>query len=295
MAFEPKYTVTPRIQRQLVAIERTRGFLDAVRLDDDWLAEVRHTVRIRDALSSLQIEGNSLTFETAFALARERPERALRDSEKEFLNYLTAFDTIDGLRGERDYPLRPSDLRGIHRMLVDGVRGGERYAGHFRRESVAVGDVGDEGTIIHHQPPEWHEVESHLEDLLEWVEGAKRKPTKAQMAKGVVDTWTHPVLVAGILQHRLVWTHPFLDGNGRSARMFTAMLMYQRGYDFKYLFDLSSYYNYDRDKYYEALRTADATEDYTAWLEYFIGGFSRQMMAVKSKAVKAFKSVHDDS
>ena len=290
--FSPQYTLTPRLQRQLLAVERTRGFLDAVRLNDDWLAEVRYTTRVKDALSSVQIEGNSLTFESAFELSRNRPQRELRDSEREFLNYLEAFDAIDGLQGQRDYPLRPNDLRSIHRILVDGVRGGQRYAGEFRREEVAVGDRSADGeVVVHHQPPAWTDVEPQRQSLLEWVEAAKTKPTPKQVAKGTLDTWAHPVLVAGLLQHRLVWIHPFVDGNGRSARMFTVTLLYQRGYDFKYLFDLSSYYNRDRDKYYEALRTADVTGDYTAWLEYFVGGFSWQMTAVRETARKAFESL----
>ena len=98
--------------------------------------------------------------------------------------------------------------------------------------------------------------------------------------------WIHPVILAGIAQHRLVWIHPFMDGNGRSARMFTTMLLYQRKYDFKYLFDLSTYYNEDRDEYYRALRTADATGDYTEWLLYFLGGFSREMVRIKLKVIE---------
>jgi len=92
------------------------------------------------------------------------------------------------------------------------------------------------------------------------------------------------VLVAGIVQHRLVWIHPFVDGNGRSARMFSTLLLHQRGYDFQYLFNLSDYYNRNRDKYYQALRTADETGDYTRWLEYFCGGFSLQMFRIRKQA-----------
>ena len=273
-------------------MERTRGFLDAVRLHDRWLAEVRDRVRVRDALSSVQIEGNSLTMESAFALSRDRPERTLSESEQEFLNYLDAFETIDDLRGQRDYRLRAMDLRALHHVLVNGVRGGERHAGEFRREPVAVGDVASDGTeLIHHQPPPWHDIDPEVSALLEWVDRAKHKATKAELGRGEPDPWTHPVLVAGILQHRLVWIHPFVDGNGRSARMFTTKLLYQRGYDFKYLFDLSTYYNRDRDKYYAALRTADQEGDYTGWLEYFVGGFSWQMMGIKANATKAFAAL----
>ncbi len=267
MTFDPTFRLTPRIQRQLVATDMTRGFLDAVRLQDDWAGQMRQDVRIKDALASVQIEGSSLTLEAAFALT-ERPPPTLRDSEREFLNYLRAFEQLDDLRNARDYPVRSGDLRNLHRMLVQGVRGGDRYAGELRRESVAVGDIVDGETVVHHQPPPWGDVADHLSDLFEWIERVKKK------SKGDDDPWLHPVLVAGIAQQRLVWIHPFVDGNGRTARMLTTLLLFQRGYDFKYLFNLSAYYNGDRDQYYEALRTADRSGDFTEWLIYFAGGLS---------------------
>ena len=178
-------------------------------------------------------------------------------------------------------------------VTVEDVRT-MRYAGKTRREAVAVGDRDGDTVIVHHQPPPWAEVDDHLRDLLAWLVEAKAKPTPAQIARGVADTWVHPVLVAGIAQHRFVWVHPFLDGNGRTARMFTTLLLYQRGYDFKYLFNLSDYYNRQRDKYYEALRTSDRTGDYTAWLEYFCGGLALQMYRVREKAKKVAAGISEE-
>ena len=93
MSFEPTFRLTPRLQRQLVAIDMTRGFLDAVRLRDDWAGRVRHQVRVEDALASLQIEGSTLTLEAAFQIAAERDRpRDLQEAGLELLNYLGALD-----------------------------------------------------------------------------------------------------------------------------------------------------------------------------------------------------------
>ena len=278
MAFRPRYRLIPRTQRQIKAIESTAGFLEAVRLRPEWTHEMRSRTEVREALSSVQIEGNSLTLEQAFELSKELPRRELRNSEREFCNYLRAFDATDALRGERDATLTRGDLLNLHRLLLDGVRGGTRFAGEFRREEVKVGDVENGQVVIRHQPPPWSQVEMEVEELLAWIETGKAK------ADGDDDPWTHPVIQAGITQHRLVWIHPFIDGNGRTARMFTTLLLFQRGYDFKYLFELSHYYNRDRDPYYAALRTADATGDLTDWLVYFLGGFAYQMVQIKETA-----------
>ena len=282
--FEPRFTITPLIQRQLVAIERTMGFLEAVRLQGDWLHALRDEVRVGDALASVQIEGASLTRERAFTLVNNPPDTELSSSDREFLNYLAAFEAIDSLRGCKDAVLDRRDLCSLHAILVRGVRGGYTNAGRFREEPVVIGDKVEGEVVVHHDPPAHDQVEAHVDELMGWLERVKRHPRRPQLERGAEDPWVHPVLAAGIAQHRMVWIHPFLDGNGRSARMFTAMVLYQRGYDFKYLFDLSSYYNGNRDKYYDALRTADQTGDYTRWLEYFVGGFSLQMYGIRAKA-----------
>jgi Fic family protein len=285
-AFQPPFTLTPLLQRQLKAIDEARGFLEAVRLQGDWHDTLRGQRRVQDALSSVQIEGNSLTYDQAFVLAQGEPDRDLRDSEREFLNYLRAFEAIDGLCGRKEVRLTRADLLNLHRILLQGVRGGQRFSGQLRREQVSVGDRVDGEIVVHHQPPTWGEVEALVDDLFQWIDAVKQHPTRRQLTKGAEDLWLHPVLAAGIAQHRMVWIHPFVDGNGRSARMLTTMLLYLRGYDFKGLFDLSTYYEQNRDAYYEALRTADATGDYTRWLEYFTGGFAMQMFAIKAVAAK---------
>ena len=108
------------------------------------------------------------------------------------------------------------------------------------------------------------------------------------MCQYVNDGWGErtPIHFASYLMWRMNWIHPFLGGNGRTARMFTTLLLYQRGYDFKYLFELSDYYNQDRDAYYAALRSADRSGDYTQWLTYFLGGFANQMVRIEERVKK---------
>jgi len=111
-----------------------------------------------EALASVQIEGSSLTLEQAFELSKQLPRRELRNSEREFCNYLRAFDATDALRGERDAILNRGDLLNLHRLLLDGVRGGTRFSGKFRREEVKVGDFQNGEVVVHHQPPPWSQL-----------------------------------------------------------------------------------------------------------------------------------------
>lgn len=60
----------------------------------------------------------------------------------------------------------------------------------------------------------------------------------------------HPVVLAALAQHKLVYIHPFTDGNGRTARLFMSLILMQRGYPLVILL------KNDRAKYYRALEKA---------------------------------------
>jgi Fic family protein len=92
----------------------------------------------------------------------------------------------------------------------------------------------------HSMPPPPLEVPQMMTDFVAWL----RK-----------DTQIHPVIVAGIAQFQLVHIHPFVDGNGRSARLLSTLCLYRTGYYFKRLFTISEYYDRDRPAYYKALQS----------------------------------------
>ena len=81
--------------------------------------------------------------------------------------------------------------------------------------------------------------------------------------------------------------HPFIDGNGRTARVIAALILYQRGFDTKQFFCLDDYYDSDRSEYYKALRTVNPKKlDLTEWLSYFVDGVAVSITAIREKVVK---------
>jgi len=96
-----------------------------------------------------------------------------------------------------------------------------------------------------------------------------------------------PVIGAGIAHYELVRIHPFIDGNGRTARVLAALLLFLRGFDAKQFFCLDDYYDSDRPAYYRALQTVDpGTQELTAWLTYFVEGVMVSMNAVKERVIR---------
>jgi Fic family protein len=105
------------------------------------------------------------------------------------------------------------------------------------------------------------------------------------------DTRINTVLVSGIAQFQLVHIHPFIDGNGRTARLLATLVMYRGNYDFKRLFTISEFYDRDRSAYYAALQSVRGHDmDMTGWLEYYVGGLATQMEEVKTKGEQAIKA-----
>jgi Fic family protein len=95
------------------------------------------------------------------------------------------------------------------------------------------------------------------------------------------------VLVAGVSQFQFVHIHPFIDGNGRTARLLSTLILYKTGYDFKRLFTISEYYDKDRPSYYQAIQSARKNNmDMTLWLEYFVEGLQTQMKEIRQKGEK---------
>jgi len=115
--------------------------------------------------------------------------------------------------------------------------------------------------------------------------GTRGPPVDGRLGRlAAGKTGIHPVLVAGIAQFELVDIHPFLDGNGRTARLLSTLCLYRTGYDFKRLFTISEYYDRNRPPYYRALQGArEQNLDLTGWLEYFTAGLGAQLSEVQAR------------
>lgn len=97
-------------------------------------------------------------------------------------------------------------------------------------------------------------------------------------------------MVSGIAQFQLVHIHPFLDGNGRTARLLSTLCLYRKGYDFKKLFTISEYYDRNRTDYYEAIQSVCGNNmDMSAWIEYFTEGLATQLREIKQLGTEIIK------
>ena len=273
MTLSPHFTITNAITAALTKIERARGFLEAAKLSEDWIARMQLRALVLEAHHTTHIEGTQLTLEQSERLfAGQSVPEADPDDARELLNYRDAFDHVAGYLGSGE-PIAEGLIREIHSRLVRGVRGNAALPGEYRKVQNYIVDSRTGETI--YTPPPAHDVLPMMADLVAWL-GAERE--------------MNAVLVAGIAQFQLVHIHPFLDGNGRTARLLSTLCLYRTGYDFKRLFTISEYYDRDRTAYYRAIQSVrERGMDLTGWLEYFVEGLATQMREVQERGERVIR------
>src|SRR3989344_1954809 len=95
-----------------------------------------------------------------------------------------------------------------------------------------------------------------------------------------------PLILAGIFHKQFVIIHPFIDGNGRTARLATKVLLAKMGLNTFNLFSFENYYNKNVSKYFQNVGLIgnyyDLKEsaDYNSWLEYFTDGIIDELLRV---------------
>ena len=226
---------------------------------------------VRSAHSSTSIEGNKLTLEQVTKLAEGRKIMATRKDKQEVLNYLNVLERLGALVDDGKTISEKAILR-IHKQLTKDTLDDPSDSGVYRKKYVIVGNrfTGQ----VNFYPPQNDQVPLFMKEYVEWL----NSPSALE-----IDA----VIEAGIAHYEFVRIHPFVDGNGRSARVIAALLLYLRGFDTKRFFSLDDYYDADRKAYYAALGTVDKDlRDITLWLEYFVEGVAVSIEAVKERVIR---------
>ena len=267
--FEPNFKYTEKIVRNLTQIAESKAIILSSHLVPKWEVMLRREALIRSAHSSTSIEGNALSLEEVRLLAQGREIMATRKDRQEVLNYLEALEKIP-LFAKRDFFSIP-DLLELHKIVTKDTLQNPLDEGVIRNRRVYVGN-SITGEVIF-EPPPVNQVTGLLQGFFEWMNSSQTEP---------LDT----VIEAGITHYEIVRIHPFIDGNGRTARVMATLVLYKRGLDTKRFFSLDDYYDSDRRRYYDVLRSIDQNSiDITGWLEYFTEGVAISIKTVRDKVL----------
>ncbi len=169
---------------------------------------------IEEAITSSQLEGAATTRKEAQTMLRSG--RRPRDrSERMILNNYRAMEAIRELR---EQALTPELVAELHRVVSAGTLDDPGAAGRLRKPRERIRVVAADRTVLHTPPPP-ASLPRRLQRLCEFAN---------EQADGGV--FVHPVIRAILLHFMLGYDHPFVDGNGRTARALFYWSMARSGY-----------------------------------------------------------------
>ena len=168
---------------------------------------------IEEAITSSQLEGAASTREVAKEMIRSGRD-PIDKSETMILNNYRAIQLIAQYK---DRPLSTELVFEIHRAITQGTLDSEGGPNHLRQPGDGIRVYDSQNQVLHDPPP----ADALMKRMEEMCQFANDAP---------VDAFLHPVVKAIILHFWLAYDHPFVDGNGRTARALFYWSMLAQGY-----------------------------------------------------------------
>jgi Fic family protein len=196
-------------------------------------------------------------------LIRDPELRALQEAQNGLKQFKIVVEMVETfLQPDRPFKFRPSHLQALHRVALLGLSG---YAGNWRPSGIEI-----DGSK--HAPPDAFRVPELIEEMCDYVN----------------DKWNEksPLHLASYVMWKLNWIHPFTDGNGRTSRAASYLILCLKlGYLLPGKLTIPEQISADKTPYYKALEAADIAWgegriDLTAMKELLGSMLAAQLVAV---------------
>ncbi len=284
--FEPNYRITGKIAKALMGIEADRQVVATLPMTAPMLDSLRRTARLLSTHLSTQIEGNRLGPSQVRAVVEGEGNFPGRErDEAEVRHYFAALRFVESLGG-KPAPLTEKEIQSIHGLVMTGKPKPTPY----RDGQNAIRDARTGRTV--YLPPEAKDVRWLMKDLVRWVNAS------------IAEAEAPVPVVAALTHYQFATVHPYFDGNGRTARLLTNLVLHRNGYGLRGIYSLEEYYAANLTQYYEGLSVGAshnyyvgrAEGDVTAFVAYFCMGMADAFAKVRARAEDASRqNAHDRS
>ncbi len=290
--FAPNFKITFNLLTYIARIEAAKSLIDHSPLVPAWEAKFRDEALVRTVHYGTKIEGNDLTKEQTQQVVQlqgtadvptltQKAGLIARDRDvQEVINYRNVVNWIDNWQDyvKNKQVFSVDILKTLHTISTKDIVE-NKYVGSFRDKQVVVSSGPDSSIVF--RPPVSVEIPFLLDEFFSWLNDAQAKQS------------VHPIFQAAITHYQLVFIHPFIEGNGRTARAMATLVLYVSGYDFKRFFSIEQYFDADVDAYYQALLSVQQSQnhDLTYWLEYFCYGLALEIEKIKEQVMKLSKDL----
>ncbi len=208
---------------------------------------------LKEATQSSKIEGTQTKLDEAL-LDREDLPPEKRDDWEEVQNYIKAMEwAINELKS---LPFSSRLIKGIHRVLLQGVRGAKKQPGQFRKSQNWIGGATINDAVF--IPPAHTSVPDLMSDIEKFIYNEK--------------IFVPELLKIGLIHYQFETIHPFLDGNGRVGRLIIPLYLVSKGILQKPILYLSDFFERNRNLYYDNLMVVREKNNLSQWLKFFLVG-----------------------
>ncbi len=204
----------------------------------------------KEALLSSQIEGTQSTLDD---ILNPGIEENTNIHVADVINYIKASQYA--VKRLKDMPLCSRLIKEVHQILMENLRGEEKYPGEFRRSQNWIGPADDTLKNARFIPP-------HPEDMVEAMSDLERFINNGDQLE--------PLIKIALIHYQFETIHPFLDGNGRIGRLLINLfLMEQKLLTHETLY-ISYYLKQNRIEYYDRLMEVRTKGNYEQWVKFFL-------------------------
>jgi Fic family protein len=272
--FNPIFTITAAMAANLMRIEAVRQAIQSLPITPRVLASLRETARLFSTHYSTMIEGNRLTQEQVVEVIGEQQHFPGRErDEGEVKGYYAALDEVERAAQQQE-AVTEAAVQRLHALVMGGGKTRVRPTPYRDGQNV-IRDSRSSGIV--YMPPEAKDVPPLMKELVAWLNRQDELPIPIR---------------AGIAHYQFATIHPYYDGNGRTARLLTTLILHLGSYDLKGLYALEEYYARGLKDYYGALTVGPshnyymgrAEGDITRWVSYFIEGMAVSFEKVRDQA-----------
>lgn len=222
-------------------IDAKKAVLDSKRpLSKESLDNLKRYFDVELTYNSNAIEGNTLTITETKVILEDGITIGKGKSLKEHLeviNHKEAIDYVDDIVS-KNIDISERVIKDLNYIILKSINNAN--AGKYRNTNVLISGSS-------HRPVEHFLVEEKMKELINWYNVNKNK--------------IHPIELAAEFHFRYVYIHPFINGNGRSARLLMNLILMRNGYP------ISVIKNDNREEYMKALETASTTGELKSFVD----------------------------
>lgn len=255
------------IQKAVVKAEKAYAIFEGHSLLPDMIAQLEEEFQRKSIHGTAAIEGNPLTEDQVGNILKNRDRGIKNRSEQEVRNIQRAYEMLDAKTGQ--IHISEHDITSFHSVLMQDID--ESNPGKYRHKRVTVGDTAHGG--IDTPPYRYHDIKLLMKEFIEFI----NSPDVVRL---------NPIILGALAHYHLAIIHPFLDGNGRTARIIEALILSSSR--MKYMPKLLSYYyhlNID-DYYWSFSRTRkEKSRDITHFLSFVCEGVIKSLQYAGDKII----------